>query len=79
MADTQMVEMPCKSHILTAQMRGKTLCLWALVDVEEYQLPKINREIEIHGTGNPITDKPRHYIATVQYGPWVWHVFECVY
>ena len=75
MADTQTVEMPEGAKLLTAQMQGQTLCLWALVDVEP-ELPKQNREIEIIGTGNPFTEAPRRYIATAQSGQWVWHVFE---
>ena len=75
MADTQTVEMPEGAKILTVQMQGQTLCLWALVDVEP-ELPKQNREIEIIGTGNQIIEAPRRYIATTQCGPWVWHVFE---
>lgn len=75
MADTQTVQMPTGAQILTAQMQGQTICLWALVDCEP-ELPKQNREIEIIGTGTIIIEAPRHYIATVQCGQWVWHLFE---
>jgi len=77
LTDTQTVEMPEGAQILTAQRQGQTLCLWALVDCEP-ELPKQNREIEIIGTGNPIIEAPRRYIATVQMqgGSLWWHIFE---
>jgi hypothetical protein len=77
MTDTQRVQMPKGAQILTAQMQGQTLCLWALVDCGSV-LSKDDREIEIIGTGNPISDASRRYIATVQMcgGGLVWHIFE---
>lgn len=75
LADTQSVLMPEGAEILTAQMQGETLCLWALVDIEP-ELPKQSREIEIIGTGNFFVQAPRRYIATAQQGRWVWHIFE---
>jgi len=58
-------------------MQGSLPCLWALVN------PKAKleeREIELHGTGNPIwhlTEKTeRKYIGSVQTDVFVWHVFE---
>lgn len=50
--DTQDVMMPEGADILTAQMQGVTLCLWALVNPDA---PKQRREIEVLGTGNPAT------------------------
>lgn len=69
--------MPQKAHILTAQIQGDELVLWAEVnpknEVEE-------RVIEIIGTGGPISDlKPaqrRTYISTFQLGWFVGHIFE---
>ena len=72
-ADRQIVKMPVASQILSAQMQGDTLCLWALVDPAA---PVADRLIEILGTGNPAPEEYRRYISTVQMGPLVWHVFE---
>lgn len=67
------VQMPFGAHILTAQMQGDVLCLWAMVNPEAVT---VSRHIEIIGTGNPFTESHRRHIATVQDGPWVWHVFD---
>lgn len=75
LADFVIIEMPEGAEILTAQMQYGKLCLWALVDCEP-ELPKLNREIEIIGTGNSIIEAPRRYIATVQQDIFVWHIFE---
>lgn len=75
--DRQVVLMPRAAQILSAQMQGRTLCLWALVDTAQDMKP---RQIEILGTGTvSAPDKPteeRHFIATVQMGQFVWHLFE---
>jgi hypothetical protein len=73
--DTQNVMMPEGAEILSAQMQGDALCLWALVNPEA---PKQRREIEVLGTGNPAPDAKRRYISTTQMhgGALVWHIFE---
>lgn len=73
--DAQDVSLLEGSEILTVQMQGDVLCLWALAS------PGTSikrRRIEIFGTGNPIPEGKRRYIATVQMagGSLVWHVFE---
>lgn len=75
LGDDQIIAMPDGAQILTVQMQGSKLCLWALVDPEP-ELPQRMRSIEIIGTGNPFVEAPRVYIATVQVPPFVWHVFE---
>lgn len=73
--DEQEVEMPHGAEILSAQMQGEELCLWALVSPA---CNKTSRTIEIFGTGNPITPATRKFIGTAQMfgGRLVWHVFE---
>jgi hypothetical protein len=72
--DEQNLMMPTCAEILTAQMQGTYLCLWALVDPKA---PKQRRVIEVLGTGNPVSEANRRYIATVQMvGGLVWHIFE---
>lgn len=72
-AGYQEVAMPEDAKILTAQMQDGVLCLWAMVSEP---LPKEIRYITIIGTGHPIGSEYLIYIATVQAGPLVWHVFE---
>lgn len=75
LTDTQNVMMPKSAKILTAQVQGDSLCLWALVNPDA---PKQRRKIEILGTVNPAPDVNRRYISTVQMigGSVVWHIFE---
>jgi len=72
----QIVRMPRKPQILTAQMQSGALCLWAIVDERD---PYEDIEIEIHGTGHGLPPMQyRQYIATAQPTPGglVWHVFR---
>lgn len=72
--DEQVVAMPNDAEILTVQMQGSELCLWAVVEDTN---PKEPRTICIIGTGNPMPDERfLIYIGTAQMGPLVWHVFE---
>lgn len=65
------VAMPRKAQILTAQIQDQRICLWILCDprgpTEErcFLVAPTGVEVEIY-----------QYIATVQDGPFVWHVFE---
>lgn len=77
LADLVDVSMPEGAYVLTAQIQGEQLCLWAIVNPDP-EVPKFIRQFEIIGTGNPFTEAPRRHIATVQQGRWVWHVFECL-
>ena len=71
--DLQTIEMPEKARIMTAQFQNGELAIWAEVDPE---LPPTTRTIEIIGTGNPVPDAERRYIATVQESVLVWHIYE---
>lgn len=75
--DRQTIAMPAGAELLSAQMQGRTLCLWALVNPE---LPNELRTIEVLGTGNPAPEANRRYVSTAQMmgGSLVWHVFEVV-
>jgi hypothetical protein len=76
--DQQSVTMPEGAKILTAQMQGRDLCLWAIVDPDARHHE--DRHIQIVGTGHLIEGledaKQFSYIASVQMGALVWHVFE---
>lgn len=71
----QKVRLPINAEILTAQMQGDTLCLWALVEEGNSTEDRI---IEVFGTGHPMSDDARRHIGTTQMhgGALVWHVFE---
>lgn len=75
--DTQFVELPLGAEILTVQMQGNQLCLWAMVNTLPEAIKK-NRRIEIIGTGNPIPIGDLKYISTFQMmdGRLIYHVFE---
>jgi hypothetical protein len=77
--DTQFVELPLGSEILTVQMQGYNLCLWAAVN-NQPNVVKKNRRIEIIGTGNPVPTGDLKYISTFQMigGELTFHVFENV-
>jgi len=79
--DEQTLTIPVGSKILSVQVQGDNICLWAIVN------PQIVDEevlIEIFGTGNPIEDekiifgqqrRERIFIGTVQQHKFVWHIF----
>jgi len=47
--------------------------IWAVVDD---QAPTEWRRLLMRGTGHPIFDAIGPHIATVQDGPFVWHIFD---
>jgi len=71
----QVVEMPRDAKLLDAQIQNGVLAIWFLCD---QAAPITNREIAIYGTGNPLpsNDNIGVYVATVQTGHFVWHVFD---
>ena len=66
--------LPRGAEILSVQMQGNSLQMWALVDPKA---PTEYRAFKIFGTGWDIPNEPRlHYLETVQSGELVWHIFE---
>lgn len=62
------------AKILSVQIQGDRITLWAVVDTLADEVP---REINIRGTGHALRGvKPDSFIGTVQDGPYVWHVFD---
>lgn len=63
------------ADILTAQMQGADLCLWALVDPE---MPKLPMHFRIAGTGHAIKEDSLEYISTIQLdgGALIFHIFR---
>ena len=74
--DTQYIEMPVSSKLLTVQMQHGVPCLWCLVNEDEYLA---EREIRIIGSGHFIeNDFNGTYIGTYQMfdGKAIFHVFS---
>ena len=65
--------MPALAEILTVQVQGEDVCVWARVDTDF--APK-TRQFGFYGTGHPLPEDPGVYVGTVQLGPLVWHVFD---
>lgn len=72
--DRQTVMMPEGARLLSVQLQGGKICLWAIVDPSSRPQARC---IRIAGTGHPIEDGLA-FIGTVQTvgGVLVWHVFE---
>jgi hypothetical protein len=72
------IEMPIGARVLTVQMQGDAVCIWAMVDPNA---AKARRTFYIFGTGHEI-DEPDElqYVGTFQPNeggsPLVFHVFE---
>jgi hypothetical protein len=73
--DRQLVSMPKGAEIVSTQVQNGIICLWAFVDPNAEQEPTY---IEVVGTGWQIPShlSRENYIATVQDGQLVWHVFK---
>jgi hypothetical protein len=68
--------LPLGGKILDVQDQKGTIYLWVLHDAGSEMTV---RRFEIFGTGQkiePAQDLRRDFLATVQQGPFVWHVFE---
>lgn len=80
--DVQIVMMPPGAEILSVEIQGGIICLWALIDVKKETQLEVPHQIEIVGTGNPMQQidhwLSRKFIGTVQQGQFVWHIFEIV-
>lgn len=70
------ISVPEGAKILTAQLQGTAIVLWAEVETDNFNE---DRTFIVVGTGWSLDDEPteRTYIATVQEpSGYVWHVFE---
>uniref|UniRef100_A0A6M3LQ43 Putative portal protein n=1 Tax=viral metagenome TaxID=1070528 RepID=A0A6M3LQ43_9ZZZZ len=76
--DSQFVPMPKGAKILTCQLQGNAIQIWAKVSPDN-QLTA--REIRIYGTGHNIDEElSLRYISTFQSGggTFIFHVFEVI-
>ncbi len=71
----QTLQIEAGSQILAVQNQAGAITLW-------YEcmpgLEMVNRTFLVIGTGFPLPEGDRRYIATVQTGELVWHVWEVV-
>ena len=76
-AETQVVEMPKGSEIISAMAIGEDNFIWARVDAGEPK--KEIKEIRVIGTSHPIQEdeKLRHIgTTTMMDNKLIWHIFE---
>ncbi len=73
--DKTIVSMHEGSQVLTAQMQGSGITLWCIADTSK---PLEKRTFDVFDTGNPLPDTAdvSNWVATVQDGGFVWHIFE---
>jgi len=70
------VEMPNGAQVLTVQIQGESVQMWALVDPDA---ERVQRTFVTYGTGHPIMNASELvYIGTFQPRPLVFHLFERV-
>ena len=79
LATSQTIRMPIGAEILTVQIQDGKPCLWAEVDGDGKVLTE-PRFIQVYETGQAMIGMSwdRKYIATIQIGQTVYHVFEYV-
>lgn len=69
---------PSGTEILSAQVQYDVICVWYLFDTEEKEEEE-RITFLIYGTGHPMDSAEEaacpHYLATVQLGAGVWHIF----
>lgn len=71
--DLQYIDMPNGAVILTVQMQGGAMCLWAQVDLDKAEVVRV---IAVYGTGNLMPAEAGQYVGSVQMPPFVWHVYD---
>ena len=75
--DVQTIRMSIGAEILTVQNQDGKPCLWAEVDADD-KVSAEPRYIEVYETGQAMIGMSldRKYIATIQIGQTVYHVFN---
>jgi hypothetical protein len=73
-AHAHVTKLPVGAMFLDAQMQHGWISIWFEVDADERRHHE--RNLLVVGTGHHYEDKPMAYIATVQDGELVWHVYE---
>ncbi len=71
---TNELMLPIDSKVLTVQLQNNIISLWIEINLDEKQTEL--RRFKIIATGQSFEDTDAIYIATVQQGILVWHIFE---
>lgn len=72
-AQIERVNVPRGARVLTVQMQGAQVCLWALADSRE---PLVTMTVWVFGTGFEMPEEVGRYLSTVQTRDgFVWHYF----
>ena len=76
----QIVKMPSVSNVISVDMIGMKVSLWAIVDPDSIE---VDRRFVVYGTGEAMHENLFiSYIGTCiqrsdfNMKPWIWHVFE---
>jgi hypothetical protein len=74
--DKQVVSMPRGAQVLSVQMQNGKLTVWALCPAAT--AVHESRTFHVFGTGHDLPEAAdsRTFVATVQDGNYVWHIFE---
>jgi hypothetical protein len=74
--DKQVVKMPRGAQVLSIQMQNGKKTIWALCPVPD--AVQEDRTFFIFGTGHDLPESAtaKTFVATVQEGNFVWHIFE---
>lgn len=74
MTDEQKIDMRGGAEIIHVGLDpSRILCAWAIVDTTQ---PSIPVSIWVVGTGNPIPDGAKQFLASFVQGRFVWHIFR---
>lgn len=69
--------MPRDTKILSVQNQGNLITIWAQCDCDALVGDiYVERVFNIFPTGGELPTEGREYVATVQLGALVWHIFE---
>ena len=72
--DRQELFLPRSAEIIHAGLDPNgTPCLWAIVNKHDQELKTVT--LYIRGTGHPLPEVPLKHLATINQGPFMWHVF----
>lgn len=73
LVDSQEIEMPKHSKIISVQTQYSKMTIWVICDPEEVTEKRI---FDIQGTGNPVRKIRGKHIGTCIITNYVWHIFE---
>lgn len=72
-ANHQVVLLPRKFKILSVQIRDDQVCMW--IELDDKHSCDMAVEVFICGTGTDVPAAATQFIATVQTGFYVWHIY----